>query len=150
MDGIDVSLSFLEFPRENMCDGKNQSPEIKLKGVKAEAIAIMVYNPSLRKGFSYAAWLIWNLPPVELIPAGIPHGKLVTEPISAVQGKNDEGEPGYTGPCPPPGEAHRYLFRVYGLDEILDLAGGATKYQLNAAMSGHIVQYGETEGVSTR
>ena len=150
MDNIDVSLGFLEFPQEHMCDGKNLSPEIRLKGVKAEALAIIVYNPSSRKGYSYAAWLIWNLPPVEIIPAGIPHGKLVTDPISGVQGKNDEGELGYTGPCPPAGESHRYIFRIYGLDEMLDLSGGATKYQLKAAMSGHVIQSGQTEGVATR
>ena len=110
----------------------------------------MVFNPSMRAAFSYCAWLIWDLPAVNVIPAGIPHGKVVTTPISALQGTNDAGMIGYTGPCPIPGQTHRYLFRVYGLDDFLHISGGSTKNELQQAMHDHIIQYGETEAVAAR
>ena len=61
-----------------------------------------------------------------------------------MQGINDYGTIGYKGPCPPPGEMHRYQFRVYGLDTMLDLAPGSDKHALIDAMKGHMIQYGET------
>ena len=49
-------------------------------------------------------------------------------------------------PCPPPGKAHRYFFKVYALDTKLSLKSGATKSQLEAAMSGHILAQGDMIG----
>lgn len=62
------------------------------------------------------------------------------------KGKNDFGRIGYNGPCPPPGKAHKYFFKVYALDITLDLKSGATEFQLEAAMSGHILAQGEMIG----
>jgi hypothetical protein len=147
---LEVSLGFLEFPEAHTCDGGNLSPQISLEGLDAGAVAIMVFNPSMRKGYSYSPWIIWDLPAKTVIPAGIPEGKVVTRPLPAVQGQNDAGHIGYAGPCPPPGGTHRYLFRVYGLDGLIGLSGGSTKYELTAAIHGHVVQYGETEAVCSR
>jgi Raf kinase inhibitor-like YbhB/YbcL family protein len=46
---------------------------------------------------------------------------------------------GYGGPCPPPGKAHRYFFKLYALDKKLDLNSGATKQDLERTMQGHIL-----------
>ena len=54
------------------------------------------------------------------------------------QGNNDWPKIGYGGPCPPSG-THRYYFKLYALDTILDLRSGATKAQLLEAMKGHIL-----------
>ncbi|MCD4810779.1 MAG: YbhB/YbcL family Raf kinase inhibitor-like protein [Methanosarcinales archaeon] len=62
------------------------------------------------------------------------------------KGKNDFGRIGYNGPCPPPGKAHKYFFKVYALDITLDLKSGATEFQLEAAMSRHILAQGEMIG----
>jgi Raf kinase inhibitor-like YbhB/YbcL family protein len=150
MKDLDVSLEFLDFPPAHTCSGENSSPRITLKGLDCTSVAILVYNPSIRNCYSFASWVIWNIPPLQVIPAGIPHGKIVSTPVSAMQGTNDAGVIGYTGPCPPVGEMHRYIFRVYGLDDLIELSGGSTKYQLTAAMHDHIVQYGETEGAYGR
>ncbi len=56
---------------------------------------------------------------------------------------NHFGRIGYSGPCPPPGQTHRYDFKVYGLDTILNLASGSGKDDLIKALAGHVVQYGE-------
>lgn len=152
MNGLEVRVDFVDFPPANTCDGENKSPGISIDGLDEEcsSIAVMVFNPSMRGVFSYCAWLIWDMPALNVIPADIPHGKIVTGPISALQGLNDAGVIGYSGPCPLPGETHRYLFRVYGLDDFLHISGGSNKNELKAAMHDHIIQYGETEAMATR
>ena len=149
MNELEVSIDFLDFPPAHTSDGRNISPRITIEGLDASSVAVMVFNPSIRGVLSYCAWLIWNMPAQKVIPAGIPHGKIVTEPISALQGLNDAGEIGYTGPCPLPGEMARYLFRVYGLDDFLDIAGGSRKNELTLAMHGHVIQYGNNEGIAS-
>ncbi len=88
-------------------------------------------------------------PPVQQIPPGIPPGGRVTSPIPAVQGVTDYGTIGYTGPCPPHGQMIRYLFKVYGLNTMLDLAAGSNKHELITAMKGHVIQFGETAAIWT-
>jgi Raf kinase inhibitor-like YbhB/YbcL family protein len=150
MDNLVVGLDFLEFPPEHRNEGGNISPRIVIEGLDSSSLAIMVFNPSMRGYLSYSTWLIWDLPAQKVIPAGIPHGKILTNPVSALQGTNDAGEIGYTGPSPQPGEMHRYIFRVYGLDDFIRIPGGSTKTALHSAMHNHILQYGETEAVASR
>jgi Raf kinase inhibitor-like YbhB/YbcL family protein len=66
------------------------------------------------------------------------------------QGRNDFRKIGYSGPCPPPGKPHRYFFRLYALDAELDLAPGATRQDLDAAMKGHILGGAEYMGTFRR
>lgn len=150
MEKLKVSLDFLEFPPEHTCEGGNRSPALNIEGIDTcSSLAVMVFNPSMREVLSYCAWLIWDMPAVKIIPEGIPAGTKIASPLSAVQGTNDAGIIGYTGPCPKPGEMHRYLFRVYGLDDFVQIPGGSRKSALLAAMHGHILQYGETEAIAS-
>ena len=150
MDPLVVSLDFLEFPSSFTCDGGDVSPRIRLKGLKAESVAVMVFNPFEKSCCSFTPWIIWNLPPLSGIPPGIPRGGEVTSPVTAVQGMTDYGVIGYTAPCPPQGEMIRYQFKVYGLDAMLDLPSGSTKHELVTAMKGHVLQFGETVAVCSR
>jgi len=150
MENLEVSLDFLEFPPAHTRYGQNISPKITITGLDSSSVAVMVFNPSMKDVLSYCTWLIWDLAPQQVIPPGIPHGKNVTEPVSALQGTNDAGEIGYTGPCPRPGQMDRYLFRVYGLDDFLEISGGSKKQDLHNAMHDHIIQYGGTEAVASR
>jgi Raf kinase inhibitor-like YbhB/YbcL family protein len=145
MDGLKVSVDFVDFPPKYTCEGENISPKITIDNLDASSLAVMVFNPSMKETYSYCAWLIWDLPAMNVIPEGIPHGKNITQPVSALQGINDAGEFGYTGPCPLPGQTYRYLFRVYGLDDFLDIPGGSNKGVLQRALYSHTLQYGETE-----
>jgi len=87
---------------------------------------------------TFVHWLIWNIPPaLQLLPKDII--KSGTLPNGAMQGRNDFGNVGYNGPCPPPGKTHRYYFRLYALDTKLTLQPGATRRELEAAMKGHIL-----------
>jgi len=150
MDRLVATLDFLEFPSTHTCDGGNLSPRITFKELNCTSLAIMVFNPFEKSCCSFTPWIIWNLPPVQRIPAGIPREGTVTSPITAVQGTTDYGTIGYTGPCPPPGQTIRYQFRVYGLDAMLSLPPGSGKHELIAAMRGHVIQYGETAALCSR
>jgi Raf kinase inhibitor-like YbhB/YbcL family protein len=150
MEKIQILLDFLEFPPVHTCDGGDKSPALHIKGLDAGSVAVWVTNPYIRSCCSFSPWVIWGIPPAEHIPAGIPNQPVVSSPVSCLQGRNDYGNIGYTGPCPPPGETHRYQFRVYGLDCMLTLTAGSSKHDLVAAMRGHVVQFGETVAICTR
>jgi Raf kinase inhibitor-like YbhB/YbcL family protein len=105
-------------------------------------MAIIVDDPDSSSG-NFTHWTIWNIEPIGVIPDGIPRNATVNSPIKAYQGTNNFGQIGYLGPCPPPGKPHRYVFRVYGLDRMLDLRPGASRRELEEALKGHFVQQGE-------
>ena len=142
MQKLDVNLGFEQVPDENTCEGKNISPMMEIRGANSTSMAVIVVDPDAPSG-SFTHWIIWNVKPLEIIPEGIPGSSTVTDPISAVQGKNSFGKIGYLGPCPPPGTLHRYLFSVYRLDKMLDLQPGASRQDLEKAIEGHILQKGE-------
>ncbi|MBE9166202.1 YbhB/YbcL family Raf kinase inhibitor-like protein [Pleurocapsales cyanobacterium LEGE 06147] len=66
-------------------------------------------------------------------------------PKGGLQGINDFGQVAYGGPWSP-GGTHRYFFKLYALERVLELKGGATKAQLEAAMKGHILAQAELIG----
>lgn len=150
MEKLIVSVDFLEFPPAHTCDGENLSPAIRLKGLSAASVAVMVVNPFEKACCSFTPWICWNLPPWGVIPAGIPGEGITAKPVTSVQGITDYGTIGYTGPCPPPGSMIRYLFKVYGLDTMLDLPAGSDKHALIAAMRGHVLQFGTTVAICSR
>ena len=66
-------------------------------------------------------------------------------PEEGCQGTNSWGEAEYGGPQPPLGE-HRYFFHAYALDTKLDLPQGATRAEVERAMSGHVLDVAELMG----
>jgi Raf kinase inhibitor-like YbhB/YbcL family protein len=142
MKELKVSLGFSEIPDDFTCEGKNISPGIEIQGLDAAFIAVIFEDPDSPSG-TFAHWIIWNIESVSFIPEDIPRNATVESPIMGVQGTNSYGKIGYLGPCPPPGTPHRYVFRVYGLNQKLDIRPGASRKELEAAMKGHIVQQGE-------
>ncbi|MDD3934617.1 YbhB/YbcL family Raf kinase inhibitor-like protein [Methanoculleus sp. UBA303] len=146
-----VSLRGAELPIWNTCDGPDLSPELRVRGFTPEtqSVAVFALNP-FEPGCSFTTWLIWNLPPAPVIPEGIPPQGVVTAPVDAVQGTNDYGTLGWRGPCPPEGGTHQCLFKVYGLDAMLDLPAGAGKHDLIDAMRGHVLGFGETIAIYSR
>ncbi|MGB9176177.1 MAG: YbhB/YbcL family Raf kinase inhibitor-like protein [Methanoregula sp.] len=147
MEELRVTLSVRMLPNDYTCDGEDRSPPIGVGGVNTaltKSFAVLVNDPDAPGGGGFVHWIAWNVELMKMIPEKIPKTKEVSFPIRAVQGKNSFGKIGYNGPCPPAGQTHRYFFKIYGLDTLLDLPGGATKEQLVRAMQGHIVQYGET------
>ena len=87
------------------------------------------------------------------LPAGIGRESEPKEVTATRQGANSwpTDNIGYRGPAPPPGSGqHRYFFKLYALDSVLEVPAGATKQQLTDAMAGHILAEGQLIGVYER
>ena len=142
VSGVVAKLGFEQFPRECTCEGADLSPRIEIQGSNGSSLAIILEDPDAPSG-TFTHWIIWNIPPNRIVPSAIPRQSSLSDPLQCRQGYNDFGEIGYAGPCPPSGKPHRYFFRVFCLDRMLDLAGGASATELREAMQGHIVQQGQ-------
>lgn len=139
-----------EIPEKYTCDGLDVSPPLSWSGYPAEtkSFVIIMEDPDAPGG-AFTHWIIYNIP-VEVVelPEGVPAEDRLES--GALQGINDFGRVGYGGPCPPPGETHRYFFRIYALDTVLELPPGATREEVLAALEGHIVGEGGLTGLYGR
>lgn len=136
-----------QMPKKHTGFGEDISPEFLIHGLSQDVVSVAIVMDDLDVPImgEMNHWLIWNLPAVENVAEDIPHG--ATCPNGAVQGIG-YGKNGYRGPKQPPflKKAHRYRFRVYGLDCALDLPSSSKKDALTKAMSGHVLQSGEIIG----
>ena len=137
-------------PVKYTCDDIDVSPPLVIADVPEEAksLALICDDPDAPMG-TWVHWVIFNLPPdLDELPEGI--RKNVTpvigkdSSVTALQGINDFKRFGYGGPCPPRGAAHRYYFRLYALDIMLEfdrgqIDRGVTSDSLGHAMEGHIL-----------
>jgi Raf kinase inhibitor-like YbhB/YbcL family protein len=107
-------------------------------------VALIVRDPDAPMG-SWVHWVLYNLPAnVTELPADTP--ATATLENGAMQGVNDAGKSGYQGPCPPPGPIHHYHFRLYALDNELDLVAGAKASQVEQALTGHVLASADLVG----
>ncbi len=126
-------------PSELTCDGSDISPALIISDVppNAKSLVMIVDDPDAPVG-TWDHWIVFNIPPSTIqIPKG-------TEP-EGTAGKNSWGRTGYGGPCPPSG-THRYFFKLYALDIVLNLPQGAAKKELERAMEGHILAQAQLMG----
>lgn len=137
-------------PDKYTCTGPNGSPPLQWAnaptGVKS--FALIADDPDAPMG-TWVHWVIYNLPPATtaLAETTPPAPEL---PDGSKQGINDFRQTGYGGPCPPPGKPHRYFFKIYALDTMLNLKPGATKKDIETAMRGHLLAEGQLIGTYQR
>jgi Raf kinase inhibitor-like YbhB/YbcL family protein len=133
-------------PVEYSCQGSNHSPELNWENIPAgaQSLALIVDDPDAPGG-SFVHWVLANLPPTE---NGLSAGQAA--PTGAVQGTNSSGRSGYTGPCPPAGKAHHYIFTLYAVDQVLSLEAAPNKAGLLTALEGHILATGQLVGTFQR
>lgn len=138
-----------EIPKRHTCEGEDLSPELKWSDPPpgTKSFALIVDDPDapdpLAPKMTWVHWVLCNLP---ASARGLPEGILSSQlPQGTVEGLNDWKRSGYGGPCPPIGR-HRYFFKLYALDSLLNLTR-PTKTQLLQAMQGHIL--GETVLIGT-
>lgn len=136
-----------QIPVPYTCADRDISPPLRWSGVPTgtQSLALVLDDPDAARGI-WVHWVIWNIPADtgEFPPDVPPHP---TQDNGARQGRNDSHTVGYSGPCPPPGPAHRYRFTLYALDTMLALEPGATRAQLLRAMKGHVLAEGQLIGL---
>ena len=128
-------------PRKYTCDGADVNPTLNIRGIprKAESLVLIVDDPDAPMG-TWDHWIVWNIPPEE---------RIEENSVPGIEGLNDFRKHSYGGPCPPSG-THRYFFRVYALDAMLDLKPNSRKRDVERAMRGHILAQGEIVGLYRR
>ena len=134
-----------KIPRKFTCDGENINPQLNIYNVPgtAKSLALIVDDPDA-PGKIWSHWVIWNIPPnLEKFPEN-------NFPAGAIQGTNDFGNLRYDGPCPPGTASHRYEFKIYALDAMIDLPNTAKKEDLEKAMNGRVVDFFSLEGTYNR
>jgi hypothetical protein len=135
-------------PKSYTCDGADQSPAVSIDAqmpAGTQSWALIVDDPDAPNG-TFTHWVIWNLPPrLRSIPENVPRD-ILKLPDGSMQGKNDFGNVGWNGPCPPKGKPHHYRFRVFALDGKLALPPRSSAGDLERAAQGHIVGQGTLTG----
>jgi len=125
-------------PSQYTCDGQDISPPLSWSKppAKTQSFVLICDDPDAPKG-TFVHWVVYNLPAAaRRLPENMPRSAQLAQ--GGVHGKNDFGQLGYGGPCPPSGR-HRYFFKLYALSKALDLAPGATKAQVEKAMQAQIL-----------
>ncbi|HEY9792048.1 MAG TPA: YbhB/YbcL family Raf kinase inhibitor-like protein [Candidatus Obscuribacterales bacterium] len=137
-------------PKQFTADGGDRSPALRWSTPpsNAKSIAIIVSDPDAPRGTWYH-WLLYNLPAnITYLNENVP--KTPTTVGGAMQGTNDFNRIGYSGPAPPPGQKHRYEFRIAALDAMLSLKPGARKEEVLNAVREHEIAEGRLMGVYSR
>jgi Raf kinase inhibitor-like YbhB/YbcL family protein len=128
------------------CDGKNIPPQLSWSNPppQTQSYALIFADPDAPSGIYYH-WILYNIPAKLTEIASL-------ESISkeAMTGKNSANKIDYTGPCPPKGAAHTYVFTLFALNAQLDLPAGADIAKVQAAMQNHIIGKAELKAVYSR
>jgi len=128
-------------PSRFSCDGENINPQLDIDHIPegTKSLALIVDDPDAPKG-TWVHWVVWNIP-VTL--------QLKENHIPGNEGVNDFKQKHWGGPCPPSG-THRYFFKIYALDSLLDLPADTDKFRLEKSMHHHILAVGELVGLYKR
>lgn len=136
-------------PSDFSCKGRDLSPALTWTEppTATKSFALIMDDPDAPIG-TWVHWVIFNIPAsTRDLKEGMPTESQLSD--GSVQGKTSAGSTGYHGPCPPSG-THRYFFKLYALDTMLDLSASANKKDLLAAMEGHILANAELMGTFSR
>lgn len=128
-------------PSKFTCEGKDVNPALIIEDIPegAKSLALIMDDPDAPMG-TWVHWVVFNMPVVS---------KIEEDSIPGTQGINNARKLEYHGPCPPSG-THRYFFKIYALDAMLNLKEGISKGALEKAMQGHILDKAELIGLYKR
>jgi len=133
-------------PKRHTGDGEDVSPPLKWTDPPAgtKSLALVCDDPDAPRG-TWTHWIALNIPVVwrELAEG-------IQLPADVTQTTTDFGTPGYGGPAPPPGKPHRYFFRLYALDQTVELSAHATISEVHAAVKKHSIGIAELMGTYQR
>jgi Raf kinase inhibitor-like YbhB/YbcL family protein len=128
-------------PQRFTCDSEDISPPLEFADVPTGAaeLALLVEDPDAPSG-TFVHWVMWGVDPGQ---SSVAAGEV---PAGAQQGSNDFGRQGYGGPCPPPGDPHRYVFTVFAASQPLSLVAGSSADDLRRALADHTLAAGALTG----
>ena len=138
-----------EIPARYTCEGRNIAPSLIWTGVPADArsLVLIVDDPDApdprAPKMTWVHWVLYNIPPSATgLAEGTTSGDL---PATTGDGLNDWQRTGYGGPCPPIGR-HRYYFKLYALDKVLQFNGNPAKTEVETAMKDHVLARAQLVG----
>ena len=138
-------------PRKYSCDGEGISPPLEWENISEDAKSMVLISddPDAPAG-TWVHWVVYDMPAsIKELPENIPPVKSLEDieglNLAGKQGINSGYSIGYYAPCPPSG-THRYFFKIYALDIMLNLKAGASKKKVMKAMEGHILAQGQLMG----
>lgn len=126
-------------PKRHSCDGEGVSPALRWENAPAAAksFALVVDDPD-GKDRTFVHWVLFNIPAeTHSVPENLPAEPVVASLGGAKQGTNGAGKIGWDAICPEPGRPHRIVFRLYAVDQVLDLKPGASRGDVESALKGH-------------
>lgn len=137
-------------PTQYSAYGENISPALSWSVAPngTQSFVIIMEDPDVEDARPFTHWLLYNIPPgITNIRTALPQHMRLELLGGALQGRNSYGSIGYFGPRPPAGDPpHRYYFRVYALDRMLDIGPGADRNAVQDAMRGHVLAEGVVMG----
>ena len=128
-------------PKRFTCDGEGNNPPLKIDRIpeNTKSLVLIVDDPDAPMG-TFVHWVVYDIPVISSIREGSVPGK---------QGMNTTRGVDWVSPCPPSG-THRYIFKIYALDKVLDLKEGAAKAAVEKAMKDHVLDKAELTGLYKR
>ena len=137
-------------PEQHTCKGSDISPALQWSNAPAKTVvfALIMDDPDAPAG-DWVHWVMWDVPASKhALAENVAKNEQLDD--GSHQGRNSFNRTGYTGPCPPPGQTHRYFFRLYALDSKVPVAPGADRASLEAATKGHVLATAEYMGTFRR
>jgi Raf kinase inhibitor-like YbhB/YbcL family protein len=147
-----TSTSFRDgqFPASFTCNGANTSPALHWSAPPAGTQSFaLILNDRDAPRHSFVHWVLFDMPAARRdLTVAVPALEQLAD--GSLQGRNDFGEIGYGGPCPPGHARHRYVFTVFALDTKLNLPAGASRNDVENAMEGHVLARGTSTAAFNR
>lgn len=128
-------------PSKYTCEGENINPPLLFSHVPSSALSlVLIMDDPDAPLKTWVHWTVWNIDPAI---ASVSENNV---PPHTVEGMTSFDSTGYGGPCPHAG-THRYFFKLYALDTMLDLPVNTEKKEIEKAMDGHILESAELIGL---
>ncbi len=145
-------------PNKHAQMGRDLSPALSWSGApdSTRSFVLLVHDADAAIGDGtddLLHWMVWNIPGnVTSLAEGVPQGAQAENGMRQISGTG----PYYRGPAAPAtGPAHHYVFELYALDAMINVAPTAlspvlTRREVMAAMASHIRGKGVLVGLYRR
>lgn len=133
-------------PKKYTCDGLDMSPPLQWQGAPTTTKSfVLIMDDADAPTGNWDHWIAFNMPATvtELTEGS------VNMPEGTLMGVNSWKRNDYNGPCPPMA-AHRYMFKLYALDKVLELSDRSDKQKVELAMKGHVLESATLMGTYQR